>query len=743
MKKGNTAPVTVRLSKEAGIKNPENLRVYVVDAAGQLLEEAPFKGYDAALKTSKGQLQSDSKLYIGPSFSKEAGIKKISERHLKKAGAFEASLRFNRESVIDISRLPAGLDIEFFPFRFCHITGHLNKNFTIDGQVRNLPVCHARVHICEVDQLRIYLPPIPEYVVIDIRDWFKQILDKKLELEIKPPIPPRPPVQPIAAIARGEKQSLPLRGLKASQKQLDTAKIKGLPVLSLEVQAGLLSESVATVQETIRANYRILYPYFCYWPHYYHWFYFHQPIDTVYTDCNGKFDTWYAILDDDQPDVYIWVEVLYNGEWVTVYRPGIVCNTWWNYACNTDIRITLTDPRVAPCSCSPLEGSIVWIRRVGNGTSLRRIAMHATGSSTPSPFADVRGLTNNLGVLGNNYVSPFTGQFPFYVKFGDGFPSGTVTHYRWKYRRLTNADLVNVTETYTPQEGPLSRPFRYIGTNALGEEVFYTGNYPLDVTVGSGKIYKIPHDDASVDTGIVGAQWEMDDVETISVLAADVRTDTDNLLNGLYEFVLELTDGAGNTQVVDASVFQVDSLLPSPPDPASTPAGNVDPDYLVRNAVGNVIGFRFLLRIDNDRTSGDIQEAIVRNGDGTGSTTDTICGFAQYRNKFDGEVLLRFTARQPHRYAGFGFSVTKGNGPSGGAASLSGQVPEPVAFTTVDGIPTSYQLSRTIVGLLGTCTQAAFAENLSVSAYHTNGSERVWQYDTSDTAAFAIEPENT
>lgn len=739
MKKG-ISPVIVRLSQEAGIKNPEKLRVYVTDAGHQVIEEAPFKGYEAVLNTSKAQLQSDSKLYIGAAFSKEAGIKKINEQHLVRAGAFEASIHFNREGLIDINRLPNGLDIDFFPFRFCHIKGHLSKSFTIDGEVRNLPVCHARVHICEVDPFRIYLPPVPEYVVVDIRDWFRQILDRKVELDIKPPVPPRPLA---TTIARADKQQLALRQLKAGKKQLDNLQVKALPVLSKEIQAGLLSDSLSTVQNTIRANYRILYPYFCYWPHYHHWFYFLQTIDTVYSDCNGKFDTWYAILDGDQPDVYIWVEILVNGEWVTVYRPNITCNTRWNYVCNAEINIRLTDPRIPPCSCSPLEGSIVWIRRVGNGTSLRRIAMHAASAATPSPFADVRGLTNNMGVEGNNYVSPFSQNFPFYLKFGDGYPSATVTHYRWKYRRVANADLIGILESFKPQDGPLTRAYRYQGTNGLGEDVFFTGVHPLDVTVGSGKIYKIPHHEASVETGVAGAEWEHDDVASILVNASTTNPDgTHNLPNGLYEYVLELCDAAGNTQVVDPGVFQVDSLLASPPNPASTPAGSIDPDYLVRNGVGNVTGFRFLLRIDNDRVSAEIFDAIVHNGDGTGSTTDTVCGFAQYKEKNNGNVLMRFEARQPHRYAKFDFGVTKGNGTPGGAASISGQVPEPVATAVVDGIPTTYQLSRTIAALLGPCTQAAFAENLYVTAYHTNGSERIWQYDDGDTAAFAIEPVN-
>jgi len=47
-------------------------------------------------------------------------------------------------------------------------------------------------------------------------------------------------------------------------------------------------------------------------------------------------------------NIYIWVEANINGQRVTVYRPPLPCYTWWNYQCNTDINITVTDTRVGP-----------------------------------------------------------------------------------------------------------------------------------------------------------------------------------------------------------------------------------------------------------------------------------------------------------------------------------------------------------------------------------------------------------
>jgi hypothetical protein len=717
MEKTPKAYTTIRLSPDAGVKDVEQLSVYVLNKEGNVIEESSFKGLEANLKTGKHALR-EHRVYIGLRPPEGSGIKQADRRYLEKSGAFELVQHFTRDNVIDVSRIPQLLPI---PFRFCNINGHVNKNFIIDGVSSNHPICHARVHICEVDICRRW-PHLPDWVVIDIRDKFRKVFVEKLD--------PRPPVipDPIGPIAQ-QKLKLPLKQLKATAMMQERSRIQALPVLENKIQSGILSDSLDTVKETLQVNHRLLYPYFCLWPAYWPRFYCHQEIGTVYTDCNGKFSHWHIFFGPDQPDIYIWVEVLINGNWVTVYRPSLPCNTWWNYPCGTNINITVTDTRVTPCVCNPLAGSMIWVKRVGDGTSIRRIALQASAAATPSPFPDVRGLTNSTGVEGNNYVSPFTKVLPLVLQFGDGFPSGAVTHFRWKHRRIANADLASVTESYQPQEGALTKPYTYQGTNAAGNPVFYTGAFILDATIASGKIYRIPHVEASVDTGIPTAEWDQDTVS--------MYFNAENELNGLFEFVLELCDGAGNTQTIGQDVFLVDSLMASP-NPPTIPARDIDANYLVRNISGDVVGFRFLVRIDNDETTCNIDNAIVRNADGTGSTTDTECGFAEYRDKNTGRVLLRFDAHQNHRYARYDFNVVKGNG--GSVISASGQVPEPSSTTTVNGLPVVYQLNPTLLQLLGSCTQAAFAEHLYVTAYHTNGSVRIQQYDSSDIAAFAVEP---
>jgi len=264
---------------------------------------------------------------------------------------------------------------------------------------------------------------------------------------------------------------------------------------------------------------------------------------------------------------------------------------------------------------------------------------------------------------------------------------------------------------------------------------FFTGQYILDEDITGGKIYKIPHVHASVDTGIASAEWNQD--------TATILVDSTNMEEGIFEFVIELLDSAGNVQSTSADVFQVDSFMPSPPFSASTPAGNVDAWYLFHgsdnlNPANPVTGFRFLLRLDKHGCNAAIDDAVVDNNNGTGSTTDTTCGFAQYADKATGNMLLRFTAEQQHRYADYSFKVYKGN--TGIVESYFGQVPPPVNNKTINGETIVYQENPTLAALLGTCTKAAFSENLDVTAYHTDGSQRFYPFDMPKVAAFAIEP---
>ena len=152
-------------------------------------------------------------------------------------------------------------------------------------------------------------------------------------------------------------------------------------------------------------------------------------IAVLQTNSQGRFDTtiWY-LCGGDQPDLYFWVEYNIGGTWTTVYDPPIACNTYWDYACGTEVTLRLTDPRVAPCGGDVnLAGLQVAILAIGDGVSVHEIQPAAAGAA--------EGLTTA--------GEPFGGSLEPHVWFGrTALIAAGITHYRWSYRHLTASDGV-------------------------------------------------------------------------------------------------------------------------------------------------------------------------------------------------------------------------------------------------------------------------------------------------------------
>jgi len=363
MKNERQGPVVVKLSKNAGVKNAENLHVYVVNSGGQIIETAQFKGNEAVLTTDKSNLAAQSKVYIAQAFPDGMAAASKNELSLLKMNAYEAVKNFTGDE-ININGLP-GIVIDPFPFHRCLVTGHVNKNFTIDGQVENLPLCDMRVHICNVET-ELRWPYIPIYYR-RIPDWVLQEIALKIVNFPPKPTPPDPPVDFVKA-------NLPLSSLTARSLSQNRAKTKQSITLPENVLNNLNSGSAVTIRQTFIDYHNLIFPYFCFWPFYWPWIYTSTELSVVETDCNGHFEAWEFIFGKQALNIYIWVEASINGQWVTVYRPPLPCNTLWDYKCNTNINITVADPRVTPCNCGvggPADA--VWFRSIGESASALHI----------------------------------------------------------------------------------------------------------------------------------------------------------------------------------------------------------------------------------------------------------------------------------------------------------------------------------------------------------------------------------
>jgi len=719
MKTRTSKPVVIQVPKEL-VKQAEGLFAWVTDKQGNVIEKTPLKGAQVQLKTEGQVFHGQGSLYIAPEFPESARRKKVTEKMLQKAGAYQPALKLLEGYILDLKRIP---DLSRFLFRLCNITGTVTKAFTIDGITRVLPVCNVRVHICEVDPIWFILPRIPDIEIIDIRDRLRDvIIHERIPVPFPWPWPDPPGPDPIGPVVRFARQ-MNARSLKTEQQEL---RALSLPVLDDQVISGISSSSLEVVRQTLHTHFFELRPYLCLFPRRWPFLYRCDEIAVVTPDCNGRFEHLFFYREGgDHPDIYVWVEANIGGSWETVYKPSKACATRWNYACGTDINVRITDQRVSPCECSPMPGQAVWMKRVNDGVSIRNIRQNSAGSGH---LSNAIGLTT-YGSTGL-FISPFGASFPLVVQFGSGLPGGGATHYRWSYRQIRDAFLNNVSDAFKPLTSGVSKGYTYERINSEGDTVFYTGSFELGPFPSpNGPVYRIPHSEASDDVPAEPtAEWNQD--------TYSIGVSSTGLNDVLYEFLFELLDSNGNVVPLDKDIFLVnkkDSELSNPPDAPTITAFGRPENYLLLNGSNKAIGFRFVMRIDNNACFADIHNALV-----DGAETQTLCGFGQYLNKATSQVTLRFLAGHPHDFAHYSFSVVKGNGNAAGPTNTSGYATQANDGYSVSG--DEFSKGVPVADMLGACDKAAFAENLYLWATHTNGNTRLQGYDAGDTAAFAIEP---
>ncbi|HEY4322596.1 MAG TPA: hypothetical protein VGN20_01385 [Mucilaginibacter sp.] len=727
MKKEKQAPVVVKLSKNAGIKSTENLRVYVVNSGGQIVESASFKGDEATLTSSRTSLEGKNKVYIAQAMPEEMKAS-ANELSLLKMKAYDAVKEFDGNS-LSINYLP-NIIIDPFPFHRCLVTGHVNKNFIINGVSENLALCDMRVHICNVETefrwpyFPIYYRRIPDWVL-------QEIAEKVINLQ---PIPkPKDPIGPISFT----KVSRPLSSLTANSLFKKAATAKPSVALPENVLNSLSSGSADIIRQTMINYHDLLFPYLCYWPIYWPWIYISDELSVVTTDCNGHFQALEFIFGNQHLNIYIWIEAFINGQWVTVYRPPLPCYTHWSYPCNTDINITITDPRVSPCNCgTDGPADAVWFRSIGQSASALHIAQSISGTVAVqgSSISNV-GCTDviNLPFLTaqpGGPVSPFGAGLTFKLFCGADIFAAGVTHYRWKYTNIYDANLNPIPPAFqvtTIIPGAVLRPY-LVKLSATSYETHYA---PLGAVGTAPDIaYHIPHQNI-VDETLIPASDQLLSPTWEDIFFDSAYLDSTKLTDGLYRFDLELLkqNGSGSFTVVPVArpTFQVskaNSILDSQDAP--------DNYLLPQNPLLQAHSLSFNVRIENAICTADIHDAsLVETGALSGP-----CGFIKY-TEVSQHVHLSFEASQPQNFATFNYALIKGNN-----TVPTGINPQGYVISSVDGFTLSGGLFSddfTVESLLNGCIgQAAFSENLYVAAMATDGTNRLNGYDRSDVNAFAL-----
>jgi hypothetical protein len=115
------------------------------------------------------------------------------------------------------------------------------------------------------------------------------------------------------------------------------------------------------------------------------------------------------------------------------------------------------------------------------------------------------------------------------------------------------------------------------------------------------------------------------------------------------------------------------------------------------------------------------------------ASADPTCGLLHYGTKDASLVSMPFTASHPNNFATFSFVVVKG-------VNTVTLPPLPISNDPVSAAPGLSPVTEPVDKLLGTCTIAAFAEEVYVAATANNGWGRQSQYDAEALTAFVLAP---
>lgn len=736
------------------------LNAYLFSRSGKLLETSPVRGDAVEFKTAGINPRLYRVLLAPANDRKGDAITSLAE--LESLKPYELVMDINREGLINPVVIPGDYS-RLWLKRSCRVRGRVIKNFAMGSIQQDRGICHARVHICEVDRILFWINRIPDRIIKRIPEivvtpqWpipipepdpepFDPVFDPGVSglAELNPqPLPPGPANRSRFGFNAQSEFTAPVDvDLQARVSQLksapaELAMAQSAILASPRLLSALNSGNVGSIRKTIAENFALFHPYFCHVPWLWPYFYRCDQVALTYTDLNGNFDVIFKYFDTgDKPDLYFWVEVLIDGVWTTVYRPPVPCNTYWNYLCGSAVTIRVTDPRVRWECNDIIDGDIVWIKTIGSAASVSHIQQTDAFTFIQGKNFNHIGLSDflNIGSISpNKKLSPFGGNLHFVVQFGSGLPVAGMYYYRWSYRKLRNADL-SPASALAPaslhQGQALYKSYTYEYYDALMHKHFGQNSFKLGPNSVNGQddLYIIPPAmpaDSPVNASELSPLW---DQNTLTV-----NLDSTKLDEGLYEFLFELFDVNGNKlSALPKHLFQVphyNSFAPSVDAP--------DINLLVNGAAAD--GFKMKVRIDNAGCGANVYKIKVNGAE----ASSDCCGFVPYPPGAD--IQIAYRAYHPQNLATFGFNVQKGT--CNDALQQSFTNANGMVIGNADGYTRDsfsiYRKDFSPAQLLGACAaggKAAFAEHLHVYALATNGYSRLTYLDASGLAAFALEP---
>lgn len=694
--------VAFRIGAEGNPEKPIDATLYAFDAQGDLIASTPVRDGVAQLDVKPFRLRR-ARLFVAPTLPEGRGEKPTIQA-LEKLRAYEPSWRFERgRQQYEILPIPEAL-WPYWGWCGCRVRGRVIKVETLGGVTYEKPVCHARVHICEVDRIPWIIARLPDEAIYRLRNELIVELQRPFAINPNPP----DPVDSRAARVFGRFDAAALNPQPLPPKESD---------VPLELRGALLSGSVMKVRDALIKHVELIQIYWCRW----YWLdrfysYFCDELTVIETDEQGRFDTIVWYLCGDQPDLYFWVEYSIGGAWETVYRPDIRCHTYWDYACGTEVTIRVHDPRVHGCGTVPVMplGKKVVVKTIARQVSMGEIYRHAPSSAK-------EGLVKE-GWINTVKPSPFGSVLEPRVDFGSGLKPAGITHYRWSYRTLGSSNEADWRVIDVPVwHAAIGRHYR-VSTPPGAPTAYSSVQIGPDSTLSD--FYTIIEPTLPPN----GEDWEVLDE---SYDLASAYFDTTVLTPGKYELKLELFKNvSGTMQRVDLTAEGVELYEITDPAPlvegsyTTTPATGDRVLTVLVGAASHVVAYRLVLHVDNRPCFGTIED-VVLSGMPAGR-----CGFLEYHNVME-TARISFRASHPDNFATFDFDLAR-VATAVAEGSASGLVDDASAnsFSRTDDT-FSKDLSVDTLMRSGLpagetpCSRAAFAEELHVAALATNGYDRL------------------
>lgn len=718
--RGRGKGLTIPVSTEDRPTFDQPLVAYHFDAVGNLRERVLVEGRRVSLEVDPAEA-GRGRLFIIPQSAEREGFEP-SPGTLARLGAYEAILRPGDE-LIDVIRIPGDF-IDLWPLCFCTVRGRVLRSS--DGR----PICNARVHICEVDRIPIWILRLPEADLVRLRDDLLTELRKPVipRFEPPPPFPPRPgpgpdPASDARRLFRGQAHDL------AAEETTPAAGF-GQDVSSLSLDRRLFSSSSTVLGAALADNWKLILPYLCYWRWWWGWFQCDE-VAVLTTDPNGRFQTTIPYLcSGDKPDLYFWIEYDFGTGFETVYEPPIACWTHWDYPCGSEVTIHVSDHRVPACNDEPdLPGKQVWVMSIGRTVSIGEI--HTSGA--------LEGLVSESS---EEYA--FGGKLEPRVWFSrDSLIGSGITHYLWSRRKFGATD-------WTPLSRQVIRHYTDIAS----------GTQPIDVMgpeSGGPNAGRFRIRPTAVPSANPNDEWvvadEREDLatahfETVPPPLPSPRPDCGvaDPNAGKYELKLELFDSAGVLVDFDAAGITLRNATTEAPFGTATVNTVVaDPYHRILNAGGHTVGFRTVLHVDNSYCGANVDPI-----SGSGLTIDANCGIVTMTGPSP-TVNVAFSAGRPGGLARFRLSTQLGVSSTVNIASTGGRVTDastpadpgqpgnPGGGTFTGGAPCTFSRNGIATAdMLHGCPQGAFAEWLYVWAYSHDGYGRLSGLDASDVSAFML-----